>query len=489
MSRSALGACFVVIVLAAGLARAQEAEPVPAPTPRPAAGGLAYRSADGATVVEAKASLQLDLREHGADSVAPGGFDIRRARLEMRGQAAPWMRFRIQAAFENEPYIRNAWFDLERSAALHLRIGQMKVPFSTSWLTEDNQVNFTERATAAPLYPFFDRGVLLWGDLAGRRLWWSAGAFTGAGVDVDAPSGDVDDHQDIAGRVVWSPLGRQGDRGLHLAAQATTGRQSVPTRRFELRGLTAANQDSKVWRWRTEQLLGSNGRSTDRISATVRARDRVGLEAHWLSGPFTVSAEWLEVRWDDVAIAHEHWQGQSLLRSDPVMVRDGGVRSTSVWASWSLTGERKRFTPFGWEQPRPKGPVEGFGRGLGAWEVLARLSTTETDEELFDTVRVHGYTAAELDPVAGVPVGAGESVRAAVLQGAREVREATVGVNWTLDSRVRFQLNGILLWVPDFEEGVNGIVSGGSSSMADQGERNRLVERELSVVLRCIFRI
>ena len=37
----------------------------------------------------------------------------------------------------------------------------MKVPFSSSWATLDNNVNFIERASSTPVYPFFDRGIVL----------------------------------------------------------------------------------------------------------------------------------------------------------------------------------------------------------------------------------------------------------------------------------------------------------------------------------------
>ncbi len=211
------------------------------------------------------------------------------------------MTYRIQASFENDPYIRNAWVDLRFDDAIHVTVGQMKVPFSTSWMTFDNQVNFVERATAAPVYPFFDRGVTAWGDLAGRRLTYQLGAFTGTGVDSDTPKGDVDDHKDIALRLFAQPFRQSSSdalKGLYLAVQGTYGPQSVATRRFESGGLTGADFASRVWRWRLEQMIGSDGRSNDIVTAEIDSRNRLGAEIHWLHGPFTASLEVLQLSYE-----------------------------------------------------------------------------------------------------------------------------------------------------------------------------------------------
>ncbi len=487
---------MVLLFTATGAAQ----EPAPASTPAPAPplvgvfrDAFTWRTADGANELRLGAAAHFDARLHFADSVSPSSFDIRRARLDARVKLHGWIEMRIQASLENDPYIRNAWADLElaQDDALHLQVGQMKVPFSTEWLTLDNQVNFVERAAAEPIYPFFDRGVVLWGEAAGRRLTWQAGAFTGAGVDADASRGDIDDHKDVVGRLLWQPFrGSDGPlEGLYLAGQGTWGSQSVPTRRFEQGGLVAPSYESKVWRWRTEQVIGSTGRVNDVIAGEVDSRTRWGVEGHWLRGPFTVSAEVLTVAWDDVSIWHDYSVGSTRVLHEPVMTRSGGARSVAMWGSWFLTGERKKVDAWGWRQPDPKRPWSPGSGWAGAWELLARFSVTRTDDRLFDRVRVPGFSAVDLpDPTLPAP-GEGTSVTAAVLEGAPTLREATVGVNWTANHNLRLQLGLTSLWAPDFEQGRGGIVSGGNSSLADAGEKNRQVEHELTLALRFIFRI
>ncbi len=494
---SGLVAMILTLGLAAGAQAASAADPESAP-PTPETtdrlqgtfkNGFTFETEDKKDSLRIGASFHLDMRAFGGDSLAPNSFDIRRARVDLRGRLRGWMTYRIQAAFENEPHIRNAWVDLAFADAAHVTVGQMKVPFSTSWMTFDNQVNFVERATAVPVYPYFDRGVMLWGEIAGKRVTYQLGAYTGTGIDLDAPRGDVDDHKDIALRLFAQPFRASSSnalKGLYFVGQGTYGPQSVATRRFEAGGLSGADLSSRLWRWRLEQVIGSDGRSNDVLTAEIDSRNRLGAEVHWLHGRFTASLEVLMLSYEGVTLYHDYLQGSNRLQRQPVLSRDGSVMSSSLWVSWFVTGERKTIDAFGWRQPDPIRPFSPGKGGSGAWELLARISNTHSDQGLFDSVAVPGYTAADLGGTA-VPVGEGESVRAAVLDGAAEVWEATVGANWTVNSHLRLQFNLVSMWVSD--PAVNGgILSAANSELSDPTLKNRKVDNVQSAALRLIFR-
>ena len=480
--------------------------PTPATTPaaserRPEAGpailegifkdGFTLRTPDRRNELKLQASVQLDSRFYGGDSVAPDSFDIRRARLDLNAKLHDFMAIRIQAALEDNPYIRNAFVDIGTRDAVHVRIGQMKVPFSSQWLTFDNQVDFLERGTDAPLYPFFDRGIMIWGALARQKVVYNVGVFNGSGVDADGTKGDIDDHKDVAWRLFLQPFrGAAGAaEGLYLVLQGTYGLTSAPTRRFETRGLMAATYESQVWRWRTEQVIGTDGRTTDQIAGEIDSRVRWGAEVTYKRGPLSVSAEWAAVEWDGVRIYHDLNQGSNRLRRDLVLARDGSVENVSVWASWFITGEKKSYDNFGWRQPSPDDPWGPGLPGKGAWELLARFSTTESDAGLFDTAKVSGYRGVDLGATPPPTPGEGSSVTASVLQGASTVREASLGLNWTMNYNFRVLCTYTALWAPDFVAGRDGIVSAGSSDLGDTTVRNRLVEMEHMIALRFIFRM
>jgi phosphate-selective porin len=120
---------------------------------------------------------------------------------------------------------------------------------------------------------------------------------------------------------------------------------------------------------------------------------------------------------------------------------DGAITSWSTWVSFFITGEQKRVGNFGWKQPAPR---ESFDpshlTGTGAWEVLARYTATRTSESLFNTV----------------PYGGDDYM---ILDGASRVSEYTLGLCWTWNPMLRWQLNYVHL-------NGNGL-AGGSSRNED----------------------
>ena len=444
-------------------------------------------TSDKAFQLRIRGNLHVDTRLYqGEECGSPDSIDVRRVRYDLQGRIHEFLIFRVQPEFAGSPYIRNAWLDVEFAPWLHLRVGQMKVPFSSSWATLDNNVNFVERGTSAPVYPFFDRGALLWGELWEGAVIYNLGLYTGAGVDLDSKSGDIDDYKDLAARFLFRPFVSsevEALRRLYLAVQGTWGRMSVPTSRCETGGLRSANYQTAVWRWRTEQTIGTDGRNTDRVAAEIDTRFRLGGELHYQVDSLAFSAEYLEVQYRGIELYHDLYSGSSRKVREKLHESDGAVRSLSMWVSCYLTGESKRLTNLGWKTPKPIAPV-GSG-GIGAWEILGRYSKTWTSRNLFRTRQVDGY---EDSP------GAGNSVKLAVLDGAHEVHEVTLGVCWTINPMLRLQLNDVLLWAPSADrngDGVNDnlLVSGAKSNQSDPMLKNRKTSWENAVMLRMIFKL
>jgi len=225
------------------------------------------------------------------------------------------------------------------------------------------------------------------------------------------------------------------------------------------------------------------------VVGEVGSRTRWGLEAHYVRGPFLASLEYLVTQYDQIAVFHDYWVGSSRLLHEPVLTRSGDIDVVSGWMSLFLTGEQKKVDFHGWRQPDAKDPRAGGEKGHGAWELLLRFSRTLTDQALFDTTSVGGFGASDLPGTGSPAIGEGATVTAAVLQGAPKLYETTLGVNWTTNRNLRTQLNLTWLWAPEFEDGRFGIVSGGGSDLYDAMQKNRQVERELSVSLRLIFRM
>jgi phosphate-selective porin OprO/OprP len=374
-----------------------------------------------------RGNVHFDTKFYGGNSGNPTHFDIRRARMDFQGEWYKYISFRVQGEFADSPYIRNAFVDFKFADWLHLRAGQMKPPFSTSWWTLDNNVNFIERAASTPMYTYFDRGWWFWGDVLDNTLTWNLGAFTGAGMDYDYNKGDIDDHKDYVARLFYTPFKNQDNsifNGLNLCVQGTIGEQSVSTKRFEQKDYGGAVRDDAFWEWAHDD-------------AEIDSRARWGTELHYIGGPFSLSSEYLVTRWSNIERVG-------------VVKKDGEVTSWSTWVSYFLTGEQKKVSNFGWKQPNPKINFDPINfKGTGAWEVLARYTSTKTRDSLFD----HN-----------------------ILTGASRVDEYTAGLAWTWNPMVRWQLNYVHL-------NGNGIRTGSSDSGGYE-----YVDNEDMVGLRMIFK-
>jgi phosphate-selective porin len=456
-------------------------------------------SEDDAFHLNVRGNVHFDTRFYQGESVgAPDSFDLRRARIDLRGRVHRWFTFRVQPELAGHPYIRNAWMDAGPVDLFHVRAGQMKVPLSSSWLTLDNNINFIERATSTPLHPFFDRGLLLWGELLGGVSIYDFGVFTGAGTDSDYTAGDVDNHPEFAGRLLLQPF-RTVDckplQGVYLAAAETYAKMTVPTSRYELGGLRSANYETAIWRWRTNQTFGTDGRVTDRVAARIGSRSRVVGEVHYLLGPFALSAEYLRLHYRDINVYHDLMVGSSRRAHQRLFQTSGTIRSLSVWASVYVTGESNKLVHEGWKTAKPKGNV-GEG-GCGAIEVLGRYSRTDTDRELFRSRSVSGFAPSSRALPAGYAEGApgaAHSLQVAVLDGAHAVHEATFGVSWTLNPMVKLLLNDVLLWAPSDDrdgdgESDNYLLSGAKSDQADPNLSGHKTSWENAVMGRFILKL
>jgi phosphate-selective porin len=129
--------------------------------------------------------------------------------------------------------------------------------------------------------------------------------------------------------------------------------------------------------------------------------------------------------------------------------------------SWFITGEQKTVSNFGWKQPAPRVTFNPMTlQGCGAWEVLFRYTMTDTRDSLFDIYSHEGSTYS-------------------ILTGADHVDEFTIGLNWTWNPLVRWQLNYVYL------DGNNDGIQSGDSSYPAGTKRD---DTDSMLGLRMIFK-
>lgn len=353
--------------------------------------GFSIRSADGAWQLRLRGYVQFDGRFFFDDEERPANdtFILRRVRPIFEGTVFKIFDFRIMPDFGGgTTVLQDAYLDARFSPKIKVRAGKFKPPVGLERLQSGTDILFVERGFPTNLVPNRDLGVQLFGDLAGGNVSWAAGVFNGV---PDGSSGDLDsnDGKDYAARVFFQPFlaGNGSWKGLGFGVAASTGDQEGTPASTGLAGYRTPGQQ-------TFFSYRSDGTAAGTVIADGE-RFRLSPQGYLYRGPFGLLAEYVisrqEVRRADVAAELEN-------------------TSFQVAASWVFGGEPS------FRAVSPKKPFDREAGTWGAFEIAARYSRLEVDEDTF-------------------PVFAN-------LASSAEAAEAwALGFNWYLNRNVRVYLD------------------------------------------------
>jgi phosphate-selective porin OprO and OprP len=295
---------------------------------------------------------------------------------------------------------RDVYVDYRQFAYAEVQAGKFKLPFSLDETTSSTNLDFVYRSRAATqLAPGRDHGAMVHGRVLKGKLHYEVGMFDHDGKNARTNNPDrVFGGTTVAGRVTMQPFRRQKTAVRDLQFGVAFTHSDVPTGYSSLRGRTALDASffpSDVW------VQGQ--------------RRRVGLEARWRPGPFSVKSEYIRVTTERL--------GQSVEDMDlsPVLATGWYVSGT-----WAITGEAKAD---GLDHPRH--PI--LRGGYGAIELAMRVEGL-----------AFGSTASNDLPSA--------SPRADVIQGNSD-RVSTFGVNWYPYRGIKVQLNVVRESIADPSQG------------------------------------
>jgi phosphate-selective porin OprO and OprP len=146
------------------------------------------------------------------------GFDIRRARLDLKGSASPWFSYRVQADLASSPKLIDAYGEIKLSEYFTITAGQFKVPFSLENLVSSNKLEMIDRSQVVEA--LVARGKDVIGNQNGRDIGIQAGGtllkikdasiieyrigvFNGSGINV---LDTANKSKDVAVRLVVNPI-------------------------------------------------------------------------------------------------------------------------------------------------------------------------------------------------------------------------------------------------------------------------------------------
>jgi phosphate-selective porin OprO/OprP len=393
------GRILVALMVAGAPAAAQDAPPEkkdPSPI------GIAWRDQPslkaGVFRLDVHAKLQGDFRTADQDLADEGGlYETALKRLGVAGKITDRVEFEIEREFRRQNPWRNVFMNVQIAPLLELRAGKFKMPFSYEELTGVTKIDFVYRTLLAQIIsPARDVGVMAHGRLLRRVVNYQVGVFRHDGENArmrepifllpgeQPPKGA----RSVAARVAVEPLRRAAGprelRRLYVAAALTAS--DVPEGLNSLRG---------------QSLFGSE--FAERMYVLGKRR-RIGTEAVWLPGPFSVKSEY--------ARATEQRKRQGVLDDD---ISDFVSSAWYVSGTWALTGEQKDG------DIEPRKPL--FQHGVGAVELAVRY-----EEIRFGSVLKQGtpFANPRADPL---------------LENAESIW--TLGVNWYLNKWGKIVVNGI----------------------------------------------
>jgi len=355
--------------------------------------GFAFRSADGAYALRVRGYVQVDGVAFVDDTQIPGvdTMLIRRARPILEGTVGRIVDFRLMPDFGNgRTVLYDAWVEFKFHPLAKLRAGKYKPPVGLERLQSATDILFIIRAAPTLLVPTRDVGVQLHGDwregLLNYAVMVENGVPDGASADVD-----TNDGKEIAARLFAHPFksaGRAMFRGIGVGLAGSAGQNAGTVASPALPSYRSPGD-------RTVFAFLSDG-TAEGTAFADGSRERLSPQAYWYAGRVGVLTEYVrssqEVRLDTsrANLENSAWQ---------VAV---GVLLTDDVSSFRGVSPRKPFVA--------KGP------GAGAFELAARWSELDVDDDTFPVFA---------DPARSVT----------------GLSEWAVGVNWYLSRNARIALN------------------------------------------------
>ena len=366
------------------------------------AGGFSFRSADTNFVLKLRGYIQADSRWFIDDGIdANDTFLLRRVRPIFEGTVFDKYDFRVMLDFgsgasssaANNGFLQDAYLNARFLPEFQLQFGKFKEPVGLERLQSGANLLFVERAYPTQLLPNRDAGVQLHGELFGGTLNYAVGIFNGV---ADGGSGDfetADDEKDGAARLFAQPfrhLDNTALKGLGIGFAGTYGNQEGALRSF----VSPGQQRFFAYRSSTAATAPNVEADGDHIRLTP--------QGYYYWGPLGIFGEYAISSQDVRQVGGGAGAGE---------VAELRHTAWQVAASYVLTGEENSSRGI-----TPKRPFNLSGGGWGAWEIAARYSELDIDDDTF-------------------PIFANPDTSAT------GAKSWTIGVNWHLNRNVKFNLN------------------------------------------------
>ncbi len=222
-----------VFTVLLGLTLSASAFAQPAPDGASRLESLEHRLAalENASKFLPKISGFVNVRYYYDESSDANSFDIRRTRLDIKGNITPEFDYRFQSEFAGGAQIRDAYLRYKPSSYINVQVGQFKIPFTlenvdygpASLELADNAIVISKLSDYSDLSGISsngrDIGISLYGSFLKREgfnlIDYRIGLFNGNGINTK----DNNKTKDFVGRIDINPL-----KELTLSGSYYTGK-------------------------------------------------------------------------------------------------------------------------------------------------------------------------------------------------------------------------------------------------------------------------
>jgi phosphate-selective porin OprO and OprP len=401
--------------------------------------GMGVKASDGDFTIKLHGLVQADYRS--IDAAASGspvdGWMVRKARPWIEGTLFGWVDYKLTPEFATTtsnvatssngstvngrttlgtPEVIDAYFDAKFRPWLKLRVGKFKPFVGLARLQSDVDGKFLEQSfVTANLLPQRDVGAALFGDVWDGKVNYALGYSNGV-IDGGDQSVALDNNNDkeISARIFAQPFKGNGTAlaGLGVGIAGTTINQAGSSSNTQLPSYKAFSQ-LNFFTYATGAF--ADGR-----------RERVSPQAYYYYGPFGVMTEYA-------------WESQAVTLGSNHKTLDHDAWQATF--SYLITGEDASYGAV-----KPKAAFNPNASGWGAWELVARFSKMNIDDDAF---------------IGATPL-------AAIASSAKSASAWGVGVNWYLNNYMRVAL--------DYED--TSFTGGATGSTVNATQITNLVDRQ-----------
>jgi phosphate-selective porin OprO/OprP len=308
------------------------------------------------------------------------GTELREARIMLSGDIYKDYFYCVELDFAHSAVApKDIYFGMKNIPVVgNVRVGHFKEPFSLDDLTGDSALTFMERALPYALVPDRNDGIMANNAILNQRMTWAAGVFRNTGGSSGTDKMESDKGWDLTARVTGLPYyANNGKQLIHLGVAYSYESFNDPQ---TVTYSSAPEIDSNL-------TNGLKYISTD----TIRAKGANLFD-------------------DEVATVWNSFHAESEIVASRVDTASGGnpcYKGFYAQAGYFLTGEVRPYNRATGTFDRVR-PLKNFREdgGLGAWEIAARYSYLDLDEQRIGKDR-------------------------------GTLNDVTVGVNWYLNPMIR----------------------------------------------------